>query len=500
MDNEKGVVEVVSEKVWKFFSSVKLAVVLLIILAIVSIAGTVIEQNQATEKYLMEYSATTVQVFEALGLFDMYHTWWFILVLFLLTANLVVCSLERFPRTWSVIKAPLKPIDDDALKAVHFKKEFTFKGGIDKAEARISQALAGRRYRPLVSSSPGLFHFYTQKGAYSRLGVYLTHLGVILVFVGALIGAFFGFKAVMEIPEGDALKYVYLRNEPMWDRIMDGLGIARSEVIPDPRGGLPALPLGFFLRCDDFEVDYYENDGRPTGMPKEYWSLLSVFDLQGRPIISQQRIEVNDPLTYRGVTFYQSSYGTIPNAVGKVVLRISPKNNPALSETVVAGPGESVTVSSINRTIKIVNVIPFGVRNEAGQVMMVPSRNQEFVNPAVALEVYRGSSLAYRTVVMKVDSGQPEMPEDYTISYQDYWGARYTGLQVAKDPGVWVVYTGFILLCFGPVIAFFGSHRKLWVRIQDRKGQAVVTVAGSANRNRLGFERHLNALVEQISK
>ena len=132
--------------------------------------------------------------------------------------------------------------------------------------------------------------------------------------------------------------------------------------------------------------------------------------------------------------------------------------------------------------------------------MMVPSRNQEFVNPAVALEVYRGSSLAYRTVVMKVDPGQPEMPEDYTISYQDYWGARYTGLQVAKDPGVWVVYAGFILLCVGPVIAFFGSHRKLWVRIQDRKGQAVVTVAGSANRNRLGFERHLNALVAQIQK
>jgi cytochrome c biogenesis protein len=501
VDNEKGVVEVVSEKVWKFFSSVKLAVVLLIVLAIVSIAGTVIEQNQSTEKYLMEYSATTVQVFEALGLFDMYHTWWFILVLFLLTANLIVCSLERFPRTWSVIKAPLKPIDDDALKAVHFKKEFTFKGGIDKAEARISQVLAGRRYRPLVSSSPGLFHFYTQKGAYSRLGVYLTHLGVILVFVGALIGAFFGFKAFLNLPEGEASKYVYLRNEPMWDRIMDGLGIARSEIITDPRGGLPAFPMGFFLRCDDFEVDYYENEGRPTGMPKEYWSLLSVFDLQGRPIISQRRIEVNDPLTYRGITFYQSSYGTIPNAVGKVVLRISPKNNPSLVERVVVDPGRAVTVSSINRTIKVLNVVPFGMRDSAtGKVIALQSRNDEFINPAVDLEVFRGSTPVYRTTVMKVDPGQPYLPEDYVIAYDDYWGARYTGLQVTNDPGVWVVYTGFILLCFGPVIAFFGSHRKLWVRIQDKKGQAVVTVAGSANRNRLGFERDLNALVEQISK
>ena len=92
------------------------------------------------------------------------------------------------------------------------------------------------------------------------------------------------------------------------------------------------------------------------------------------------------------------------------------------------------------------------------------------------------------------------MPEDYLISYRGYHGTRYTGLQVTKDPGVWVVYTGFIMLCIGPLIAFFGSHRKLWVRIQERKGQAVIQVAGLANRNRIGFEREFNRIVEEISK
>jgi cytochrome c biogenesis protein len=101
---------------------------------------------------------------------------------------------------------------------------------------------------------------------------------------------------------------------------------------------------------------------------------------------------------------------------------------------------------------------------------------------------------------MKVDSGEPLMPENYIIRYVDYWGARYTGLQVTKDPGVWIVYTGFILLCVGPVIAFFGSHRKVWVRIQDRKGQAAVLVGGSSNRNRLAFEREFNSIVDDIAK
>jgi cytochrome c biogenesis protein len=135
------------------------------------------------------------------------------------------------------------------------------------------------------------------------------------------------------------------------------------------------------------------------------------------------------------------------------------------------------------------------MRNPAtGQVQFYRTDNDEFINPTVELEVFRGKTSVFRTYVMKTEPGEPYMPEDYVISYNAFWGARYTGLQVAKDPGVWVVYAGFILLCIGPLIAFFGSHRKLWVRVQDRKGQAVILVAGSANRNRLGFERRSTEL------
>ena len=90
MENQKNIIEIAADKVWKFFSSVKLAVVLLIILAIVSVIGTLIQQNEPPEKYLLEYSQSTVQLFEMLGFFDLYHTWWFVLLLFLLTANLTV--------------------------------------------------------------------------------------------------------------------------------------------------------------------------------------------------------------------------------------------------------------------------------------------------------------------------------------------------------------------------------------------------------------------------
>jgi cytochrome c biogenesis protein len=237
-------------------------------------------------------------------------------------------------------------------------------------------------------------------------------------------------------------------------------------------------------------------------MPSEYWSVLSVYDRSQQKVMDK-RIVVNDPLTYRGITFYQSSYGTMPNTAGTVVLNVRPKNGQGQGETVVIQPGATAHVKSIDRTIKVVGFAPFGMRDPmTGQIQFFRSDDNQFVNPTIEFEVYRGNSLAYRTQVMKVDSVDPGkiMPEDYIVSYVDYWGARYTGLQVNKDPGVWIVYTGFIMLCFGPLLAFFGSHRKVWVRIVDRKGEAAVLVGGSSNRNRLGFEREFNGLVDEISQ
>jgi cytochrome c biogenesis protein len=494
--------EIAGDKVWKFFSSVKLAVALLIILAIVSIIGTVIQQNEAPEQYLQEYSQSTIQLFDLLGFFDMYHTLWFVFLLFMLTINLTICSLERFPYAWKIIKAPMKILDDESLQTLPFKKEIMFKGDMDKAQGRAVEILTARWYRVSEFRDAGTLHITTQKGIYSRLGVYITHASIILIVVGALIGSFFGFKAFMNLPEGTAQKGVYVRNEPLWDKIMSSLGIAESSVQLNPQTEMPTMPLGFFVQCDNFDVDYYMNSGgMPTGMPSEYHSTLSIYDLRGRKILDK-RISVNDPLTYNGITFYQSSYGTIPDSPGNAVLNIRPKNAAGAGETIIIALGGSQYVRSIDRTIKVLGFAPFGIRDIAtGQVVLYTTANEEYINPAIQLRVFNGKKPVYTTELLKTDQGTPYMPENYTISFVHYGGTRYTGLQVTKDPGVWVVYTGFILLCVGPIVAFFGSHKKLWVKIQDRKGhQTVVTVAGTANKNRIGFEREFNSIVDGMAK
>ena len=202
--DQQGIVEVVADKIWKFFSSVKLAVVLLIILAVVSVIGTVIQQNQAPEEYLKEYSLATIQVFETLGFFDLYHTWWFVLLLLLLTANLTICTLERFPYAWKAMRAPLKPLDEDGFKAVPFKKEIMVKGRDGSRRSCGAQGPPREAVQPPVTKEQGTTRLASQKGAYTRMGVYVTHVSIILIFTGALTGAFFGFKGFLNLPEGEA--------------------------------------------------------------------------------------------------------------------------------------------------------------------------------------------------------------------------------------------------------------------------------------------------------
>jgi len=500
LERQKGTIEGIADKVWKFFASVKLAVVLLIILALVSIIGTVIQQNEPPERYLQEYSQSTVRFFNMLGLFDMYHTWWFVLLLILLTANLAVCTLERFPHTWDIVKSPLRPLDDEAEKALPYRTELHLQEGRVHARERVIQALTSLRYPVTELQDTESTQFLSQKGVYSRMGVYITHFSIILIFIGALTGVFFGFKAFLSLPEGAAQKIVYLRNEPLWDRILSSFGIAESCVQWDPEAELPTMPLGFFVQCDEFDVDYYVNaSGIPTGMPSEYHSTLSIFDLSGKIILSK-RITVNDPLTYNGITFYQSSYGTMPNTPGKIVLNIRQKNSTA-GEQVVVNLGGSQYVSSIDRTVTVLGFAPFGIRDSTtGQVMLFRAEHGEYINPAVQLQVSKGKKTLYTTEILKADRGKPYMPEDYTITLVRYAGTRYTGLQVTKDPGVWIVYTGFVLLCIGPLIAFFGSHKKLWITIQERNGQSIIRISGTANKNRAGFEREFKKIADAISK
>src|SRR4030066_997910 len=117
------------DRVVKFFTSIKLAIFIIIILAIAAIIGTIIEQNQPLEKYRQIYGDGTIRLFETLNLFDMYHSWWFLLLLVLFTVNLSCCTLDRLPRTVKVVRNPKTTLDENLEKSLAHVDRGKKKGG-----------------------------------------------------------------------------------------------------------------------------------------------------------------------------------------------------------------------------------------------------------------------------------------------------------------------------------------------------------------------------------
>ena len=272
-------VDSLMDQVWKFFTSIKLAIFIIIILAIASIIGTIIEQNQPLEKYRQVYTDGAIRLFESLNLFDMYHSWWFLLLLVLFTVNLSCCTIDRLPRAVKVVRNPKTTLDESLEKSLSHVDRWKRKGGLEGLADAYKGAMGGAFAKPLVTENSGTLHLYAEKGIISRFGVYVTHLSIIIIFIGAIIGNVLGFKGFANIVEGESVR-----------------------TIPT-RGGTNHVDLGFAVRCNKFWVDFY-----PSGQPKEYASDLSVLE-NGREVL-RKKIVVNDPLQYKGIWFYQSSYGS----------------------------------------------------------------------------------------------------------------------------------------------------------------------------------------------
>ena len=92
-----------NNSLWQFFASVKLALLILCLIAVTSIIGTDIPQKEAAQFYVSNFGASYAQIFQILDITDMYNSWWFLALLFLLAFNLVICSIDRFPGVWKQV-------------------------------------------------------------------------------------------------------------------------------------------------------------------------------------------------------------------------------------------------------------------------------------------------------------------------------------------------------------------------------------------------------------
>ena len=438
---------------WDFFCSLKLTMFLMISLAIISIIGTVIPQGTPPQEYLAQIGPAKISLYKALGFFDMYHSWWFILLLYLLTVNLVACSIKRLPHIWKIITQPVTLLGDGLQKSL--ANVTTIKNSDNPAalKEQVVAFLKTEFAEPLVTEADGAWHLFAERTPWCRLSVYFVHLSVIIIFIGALIGSLFGYKGYVNIPEGGSVSKVMLRSEK-------------------------ELDLGFSLRLEQFSIAKYAN-----GSPKEFKSILTVLE-NGKPVPDyiNARVIVNDPLTYKGITFYQSSYGN----AGNYYFTLSDLDGKNPVTLAVAGQ------SSVN--------LPDGSSLHVLEATKDVSQFAKGVSgPAAQVELHTRNGKAESFVVY---ANHPELNIQHAqqhgtgpvIHYKGAEERMYTGLQVAKDPGVEVVWLGCLLMIIGIYAAFFMSHRRIWVRVQH----GTVTVGGNASKNQSAFQQTFETLVERL--
>ena len=274
----------VIDKIWGFFISLRLVVILLLVLSVLSVVGTIIEQNKSPQEYYHLFRPETVELLGRLGLLDMYHSWWFTSCLALLALNIIACTMERYPFIMKGMKTPNTVLDEKLEAGLKDPARIKYSLPVETVEKRIT-AIMGKSFSagPVVTETESGRHFFYEKGKYTRLAFFLTHLSILIIFMGAITGSIFGFKGYVNINEGETISAVQTRQR-------------------ENKG------LNFNVRCNSFNVDYYE-----TGAPKDYRSDLSVIS-DGKEVL-RKTIRVNDPLSYEGITFYQSSFGSLPETV-----------------------------------------------------------------------------------------------------------------------------------------------------------------------------------------
>lgn len=441
------------EQIWDFFCSLKLTIFLLITLAITSIIGTIIPQYpNIDQRYWATISASKKALYENLGFFDMYHSWWFLSFLTLFSLNLIACSIKRLPHVFKYVSEPLIILPEGQQK-VFQHSECKLNSGIEESKDRLVSFLSSQFSTPVVTPVDNQYHLFAQKNPWCRLGVYVVHFSILVIFAGAMIGNLFGYKGFVAIVEGETINSIELRNGK-------------------------TIQLGFEIRCDQFSVTYYDTPGGggPSKMPKEFKSILTLTE-NGKelPDYKHVRLVVNDPMTYKGITFYQSSYGPAGDPTA-FYFTVRDRTNDKTNQLVLR-PGVPATLPDG----RIVNIVDLTDNPGAG-LAAVLSVNKSGSDPSF----------------FKVFREQPTLDElrgdrmIFTFNGTD--AKQYTGLQVNKDPGVWVVWTGCFLMCAGLYIAFFMSHKRIWIVLSN----GYARMYGNASKNQPAFQTEFEQLAEKL--
>jgi cytochrome c biogenesis protein len=454
----------VPRKIWQTFAAIKTGVVLLILVVILSAAGTVILQRPATDPDEMQraYSPQVLRLLDGLGLTDVFHAWWFVLLLSLVSLSIIAASVQRFPNAWRFFSRPYKSPDEAFRKALPNHKLIPIKNKNEETAVSVTErVLQEAGFRPERIVRENSFSLFGERNRFSEMAVYIVHASLLLIFLGSNIDALLGWRGFVTLTRGQ-----------------------ESSAVKPQNGSPRNLP--FAVRCDGAGQENYAD-----GTPKRWWSDLSV--LENGKVTLHKQIVVNGPLVYRGIRFYQASYGQT-GKIDKLVLTAIPRDGQSPKD-VTLGLDETVPLDA-DASVRLAEFIPDYVVSD-GQVY---ARSAQLENPAAHLIVTsKKSGQSINVWLPPIPGVEQNSSSPYAFEGKDVQMAYFTGLEVSHEPGQWAVWAGVVLMGIGLTVVFYFVHTRIWViPVRDARGQLQLWIGGTANKNKDAFEHRFRDLTDRV--
>ena len=419
-------------------ADLRLAILLLLAIALFSISGTVIEQDQSVQFYQANYPEhpalfgfLTWKVIVIIGLDHVYRTWWFLSLLILFGSSLTACTFTRqFPalkaaRNWKFYDQPRK-FEKLALSA-------------ELEKISLNSLLLELQKRSYLIFQEGN-SLYARKGIIGRIGPIIVHASMLIILAGAIWGGITGFVAQEMVPSGQSFQ---VKN------IVDAGPLAATQTTRN-----------WAVKVNRFWIDY-----TPEGGIDQFYSDLSVVDKQGKEV-DRQTIYVNKPLRYQGVTLYQTDWGI--SAV-KFQFNNSPIFQLPMAQLDTNGKGRI-----------------WGT--------WIPTKPDLSEGVSLVTKDLQGTLLIYDAtgkLVSTVRTGMSTEVNGVNLKILEVIGS--TGLQIKADPGIPIVYAGFGLLMLGVIMSYI-SHSQIWALEKDDK----LYFGGRTNRAQVAFEREIIEVLQEL--
>ena len=468
-----------------FLSSVRFGIILLITLVILSMIGMIIiQQNvQGFDVYYASLTRSEKLVFGGLGFFDIYYSWYFKLLLLILSVNIILASIDRFPSAWSYIRRPKR---DGTKKWILARKQsavLNISSETSEAAAeKIGRAMNSNGLSSVITERDGSFYVFGERGKYNRLGAYVVHVALLLLFIGHFVALQTGFDADVRMIPGNTTGEIQMLQ----------FDLDKKERFN--------VQIPFSITCTDIQQQLIDPRGSINITNTLDWrTQIKIDDPAYGSTVAD--VSMNKPFSYRGYRFFQAQTIPVGNA-RQISIDAAPQNGGEAVKLVIPRAGSAEMPDGT--LVEYEDFQPDFMFNQQG---MPDTRSGDYNNPVAVLGVTPKGGERTRVFAFagntadNIPVGAPKLGYKWRLT--DFEKSPFAHvLSIKYDPyeGAFIAwYIGGFGLIGALCYVFFFSHRRIWALIEKgENGNSEISIGGESNRNHAAFEEKFVRVVSAI--